>query len=253
MKKNISNIIGLVMTVLLFSCNKELQKFDDKAIIYFNETGRSPAYSGEVLRDSTILSFSLSKVSDSIVTMVVNTIGAPQNLDRPYTMLVNPLSNAVPGKHYEIINQDFVIKKNQQADTIKIKFHRLEEMQNESFLLSFDLQDNENFATSMKDKILDKITGKKISYINYRWYVNDIIKRPARWWDGALGVFTRKKLFLIAEVLGVDPAYLDTTASLAETTAYGKFMQRYLNEQQSEGNIIYEENGTIMIMGPSVQ
>lgn len=253
MKKILSSIICLVTIALLFSCNKELQKFEDKPIIYFNEAGRSPSYSGEVLTDSTIVSFSLSKAQDSIVNMVVTSIGAPQNQDRPYTMLINPVSNAVAGKHYEILNPNFIIKRNQQADTVKIKFYRIPEMQNGSFLLSFDLQDNEHFAASMRDKVLNKITGKKISYVNYRWYANDIIKRPGRWWDGALGVFTRKKLFLMVDVLGIDPAYLDTTASLSESTAYGKFMQRYLNEQYNTGNIIYEEDGTIMVMGPSSQ
>src|SRR5690606_24229579 len=100
---------------------------------------------------------------------------------------------------------------------------------------------NEYFSTSMKDKVLNTNTGKIHSFVTYRWFVNDIIKRPGRWLDGYLGTFTRKKLFLMVEVLGIDPAYLDGSVSIPETLAYGKFMQRYLNEQRGAGNTILEE------------
>jgi hypothetical protein len=57
----------------------------------------------------------------------------------------------------------------------------------------------------------------------------------------------------MAEVLGIEPAYLDTSVSIAESNAYGKFMQRYLNEQRALGKIVYEEDGSEMVMGVSVQ
>ncbi|WAC40816.1 DUF4843 domain-containing protein [Pedobacter sp. SL55] len=252
MNKLFFNLLGFAVLTILLSCEKELHKYEGKPAVYFNEAGRLPAFGGEVLRDSTIMSFSLAKAQDSIVSMVVATVGAKKDVDRPYKLVINSSSDAIAGNHYQILNPTFVIKKNQLGDTVKIKFFRKTDMQAKTFLLSFDLQENENFSPEMKYRVLTS-SNKKISLINYRWFVNDIIKRPGRWLDGYLGVFTRKKLLLIAETLSIEPAYLDASVSIAEMTAYGKFMQRYLNEQRAAGNTIYEEDGSEMVMGASVQ
>jgi hypothetical protein len=92
-----------------------------------------------------------------------------------------------------------------------------------------------------------------LNFINYRWFINDIIKKPTRWLDFYLGTFSRKKLNLMVEVLNVDPQYMDTNISIAETLAYGKFMQRYLNEQKAAGNLILDEDGQPMNMGSAAQ
>jgi len=239
---------------MFLSCEKDLHSYDGKSVIYFNEAGRLPTYSGEVIKDSTIMSFSLSTVQDSIVNMVVKIAGAPQDIDRPYILAVNSNSDAVQGLHYDILNTEYSIKRNQMADTVRVKFYRKADMQEKSFLLSFDLLDNAYFSTDMKNKITNVTTNASHSYINYRWYVNDIIKKPSRWIDSYFGIFSRKKLFLLVEILGVDPAYMDTSMAIAEGAAYAKFMQRYLNDQKAAGNIIYEEDGvTAMVMGSAAQ
>jgi len=252
MNKLFSNILGLIILTILLGCEKELNKYEGKPTIYFNEAGRLPGFTGEILRDSTILSFSLAKVQDSIVNMVIKTTGAKQDTDRPYKLVINTNSDAIAGNHYEILNKSFFIKKNQLSDTVKIKFFRKVDLQAKTFLLSFDLLENENFSIEMKYRLLNG-TKKKLSLINYRWYINDIIKKPGRWQDDSFGVFTRKKLLLMAEILGVEPAYLDTSVSLPEIYAFGKFMQRYLNEKKVAGNTVYEENGSEMVMGPGAQ
>lgn len=254
MKKILKGLLWLIPFVILSSCEKELHKYEGKPTIYFNETARTPQYSGEVIKDSTVISFSLAAENDSIVNMVIMTMGEKVDADRPYLLKVGANSDMVEGTHYEMLNSEFVIRKNQLADTIHMKFFRTPEMEERNFLLSFDLLENENFSTSMQNKVLDATTGKTHSFVTYRWYVNDIIKRPSRWFDAYLGVFSRKKLFLMAEVMNIEPAYLDTSVAIAEMFAYGKFMQRYLNEQRAAGNTIYEEDETtIMVMGPSAQ
>ncbi|HWW41784.1 MULTISPECIES: DUF4843 domain-containing protein [unclassified Pedobacter] len=253
MKKIYLNFTGLLAILILFSCKKDLHTYEGKPTIYFNESARRLLYQGEVLKDSTVLSFSLAKAKDSTVNMVVTIIGAKQDIDRPYRLVVNPVSNAVAGTQYQILNTAFVIRKNQLSDTVKIKFFRREEMQTKTLLLSLDLLENENFSVSMKNKIINTTTGKTQSFINYRWFVNDIIKRPSMWFDAYLGTFTRKKLLLMAEVLGIEPAYLDNGASIVEVISYGKFMQRYLNDQRVAGHTILEDDGTVMEMGYYVQ
>lgn len=253
MKKNIAYIIALVIILFSFSCKKPLESYSGKPSIYFNDAGRLPTYSGEPIKDSTNLSFSLSKSQDSTVNMVVTTLGALSDKDRAYTLEPSASSTAVEGVHYTILNSTFQIKKYKTMDTVKIKFLRKPDMQTNIFLLSFNLKENENFVTTLNDKLASATTGRRHSFVTYRWFVNDIIKKPARWLDSYMGVFTRKKLNLMVTVLGVDPAYMDTSMSIAEGLAYAKFMQRYLNDQKAIGNIILEDDGSIMIMGSLVQ
>lgn len=252
MKKIIYSLCAITLVMLGIACKKPLETYSGKPSIYFNDSGRLPAYSGEPIKDSTNLSFSLAKSKDSIINMVITSTGAKSTEDRPYKLLINAASTAIEGKHYEILTKNFSIKKNKTLDTVKIKFFRTADMQSSNFLLSFDLKENENFVTIMNNKVVNS-AGKLQSFVSYRWFVNDIIKKPGRWQDTYLGTFSRKKLFLMVEVLGVDPARLDNAVSIAEVLAYGSFMQRYLNDQRAAGNTILEDDGSVMIMGASVQ
>ncbi|KKO90096.1 hypothetical protein AAW12_16255 [Sphingobacterium sp. Ag1] len=254
--KNIYYLFLACATITcLFSCEKELQKYEGKPTVYFNETARPLAYSSEVLKDSTVISFSLTKGTtvDSLVHMVIATIGGAVDYDRPYKIVSNSSSTAIESKHYELITKDFSIKKNQLRDTIWLRFLRTPDMKDQTFLLSFDLLENENFSVDMQFKTTNQTTGQKLNFINYRWFINDITKRPARWLDFYLGTFSRTKLNLMVEILNVDPQYMDTNISIAETLAYGKFMQRYLNEQKAAGNLILDEDGQPMNMGSATQ
>ncbi|WP_315815442.1 hypothetical protein [Paraflavitalea speifideaquila] len=57
----------------------------------------------------------------------------------------------------------------------------------------------------------------------------------------------------MSDLMGIPVDRLNTTITIAELIYFGRFMQRYLNEQKAAGNIIKEEDGSDMIMGPSVQ
>ncbi|WP_025141680.1 DUF4843 domain-containing protein [Pedobacter jeongneungensis] len=253
MKKIKFYAAGLLLMILANACEKKLESYLGKNDIYFNDAARLPAFSGDAIKDSTIMSFSLAKNTDSIVNMIIKTTGTVSDQDRLYKLAIDPASTAVAGKHFDFLPTTFSIKKNKLQDTVKIRFRRTADMQLQNFTLFFNLEANENFATEMRDKVINTTTGQKLSFIKYRWFINDIIKKPARWLDGYFGTFTRKKLSLIAQVLGVEPSYIDTSISVAEMTAFGKFMQRYLNEQKAAGNTIYEDDGSEMIMGVSVQ
>lgn len=254
MKRIAVHISVLVFLSTMFSCKKqELKTYDGLPSVYFNETNRRLKFQGEVLTDSTVLSFSLAKVKDSVVGLITATLSAPSSEDRTYDLVVDPASTAIAGTHYDNLPKVFTIKKNAVTDTIKIKFFRTTDLQTKGVTLFFDLKSNENFSTPMVDKIINATTKQKISYIKYRYFINDIIKKPGRWLDGYLGKFSRKKLDLITEVLKVDPAYLDTSVQIGETLGYGLYMQRYLNEMRLAGKTVYEDDGTEMVMGASVQ
>ncbi|SMC64822.1 DUF4843 domain-containing protein [Pedobacter africanus] len=252
------NILYSLSVLFLFiagvSCKKNnVITYEGKPDIYFNAATKLPDFNGEVISDSTVLSFAYSTATDSVAKIIIGVTGAMANHDRAYNLVVDPRSTAIAGKHYDALPTTFTIKKNKLKDTVLLKTHRTSDMQTAEPLLILNLQPNENFVTAMQDKVLNATTGKKYSYVSYKVYINDIVKKPSGWFDFYLGVFSRKKLFLMVDVLSVEPSFFVGSPSLGILGAYGKYMQRYLNDQKVAGKTVYEDDGTEMIMGAGVQ
>lgn len=256
MKRNICIIAILLLFGSSFTaCKKDLDTYDGLTGIYF-----APAIDGRnyVGVDSTIVSFAYAKstTKDSVMKLVVRVSGEPTNVARTFKLSVMPTSTAISGQHYDIQNTPFTIPANSVADTIKIKLKRTTEMLTTSFSLKLQLEGNENFNTPMQDRVTNTATGKKLSFITHTIWINDIVKKPKAWIDSYLGTFSRKKLFLLAEVAEIkNIGDLDdlNLSPISKIVYYGTFMQRYLNEMKASNNTILDEDKSEMIMGPLVQ
>ncbi|TKC60218.1 DUF4843 domain-containing protein [Pedobacter hiemivivus] len=252
--KNIVYSLSILILLVVGACKKSsLITYQGQPDIYFDDATRLPTLPGDIILDSTIVSFAYSTVTDSISKIIIGVTGAKADHDRTYKLEIDPKSTAISGKHYDALPTSFTIRKNKLKDTVLLKMHRTVDLQTTESTLILNLQANENFVTSMADKVINKTTGKKYSYITYKVYINDIVKRPSGWFDTYLGVFSRKKLFLMVDVLNVQPSFFVGQPSLGILGAYGKYMQRYLNDQKAAGKTVFEDDGTEMIMGPGVQ
>lgn len=257
MKKYIYIIIALVLTGTLFSaCKKDLKTFEGDSGIHFYQAVFG--WEKRPIGDSTVISFSYAKTTlkDSFILIPVMISGPRSTKDREFKLSIDPISTAISGTHYEMLNQGLTIPANQEISIIGIKLHRTVDMLTKDYLIVLNLESNENFKTTMKDRVLDAGTGRKLSYIRYKIHINDILKKPAAWLDSYLGPFSRKKLFLLAEVAEIkNIGELDNTSltSISKVIFYGTFLQRYLNEMKATGKTIYEDDGKEMRMGDAVQ
>jgi len=248
MKKVIYKIAILFVAVSLVSCEKGLMNFDNKlADVYFSDAGRSI---NALAFDSLYVSFSYSKSQDSIRDVIVAVTGSPVDHDRAYKAVINPLSTAISGTHFEALPQNFIISKNKLSDTIKLKLLRTPEMQTNSYFVIIDLVSNENFGTNLSTRL---IAGKPLKTISTKILFNDIVRKPKLWIDSYWGVFTRKKLFYVCDFLEITPEYMDAGMSVAENSALPKIVQRHLNTLKAAGKTVYEDDNTEMKMGPSAQ
>lgn len=241
----------------IMGCKKDLKTFEDEGSIYFSNAYRF--FNGsQVGVDSTLVSFAYAKSTkkDSIVLLAVKLVGNMASVDREFKVSIDKSSTAVMGTHYEFLTSKFVIPANQTIGLIGIDLKRTPDMRDKNLLLKLKLEENENFKTTMLDVVTNSTTGKTKSYIMHTVWINDILKRPSAWFDSYLGTFTQKKLFLLAELAEItNIADLDNSSitTIPKVIYYGTFMQRYLNEMKMAGKTIYEDDGTEMIMGPSVQ
>lgn len=247
--------IYIIAALLLLSgCSKEkLITYEGEPSIYFFETNRPPKFQSEILSDSTVIQFATISKSDTIQPIIIGTTSLPTEADRDYVLKIDPRSTAIEGIHYKILNTNFSIPKNSVADTVFIQWFKTEDMFAKEFQLSLVLEPNQNFATNMVNRILNSTTGSTISHINYRIYAHDMLPKPKYWLDSFYGPFTRKKFYLMCEVLQLDVQYFIELADTGASFAYAKLMQRYLNDQRDLGNIIVDEDGKPMTMGSAGQ
>lgn len=229
------------------SCKKnDLPFYSGADNIYFADNNTNKT-------DTAILSFgyALVKTTDSTASIVVKTIGSASAAERPYKVIVLADSTtAIAGTHYDALPQSFSIKPNKVTDTIAVKVHRTRDMQDSTFILTLRLQPNDYFNTYMSS---NTAVSAPYSYITYKLRINDIISKPKYWLTGYHGTFSRKKILLMAEVLETTVADISATSVIAEIIYQCRATQLYLNAQKAAGNPVYEDDGSLMSMGASVQ
>lgn len=248
---NVKYTLFILIIGTLAGCTKDLKTFNEKPVVYFQAAVEARDATGQLF-DSTVVTFAYASASlkDSVVTVGIKVTGAPAAEDRPFALKVLDSSTAVAGKHYDIVSP-MVIPAGKVTTQLQIKFHRQPEMLTTPFQVYLALTANEHFGT---DLLVKNLSGGKFVFTTWhRVKADDILARPMYWLDTYLGTFSRKKLYLMSEILEIPINKLNTSVTVAEVNFYGKFMQRYLNEQKANGNTIKEDDGADMLMGPSVQ
>jgi len=243
----------LLTSVVMSACKKDIPFYNGDVGIYFLPAVQS---SGSAVSDSTLVSFAFAKesVKDSIFRLPVQIMGALSASGRAYKLEIDPSSTAKAGVHFDFVNTKFEIKPNQLLDTVKIKFHRTIDMANQRLTLKLKLVSNENFKTVMTGVVTNTTTGARRSFIDYKIKVDDIFGMPSLWSGYFFGKFSKKKIVLMADVLGLTISQFNDggQAFLNKENYYGLFVQRYLNDLASAGQTVYDEDGTPMKMGDNL-
>lgn len=257
MKKNIYLIFSVMLLGSIFSsCKKGLKDFDGASGIYFLRAVVRPTVTSPLL-DTTAVSFGFAAptTKDSTLLLPIMISGPIANVDRSYKLSFDPSSTAVLNQHFQILNPQLVIRANQVIDTLKVKLLRTPDMLTQTYSLVLKLESNDNFKTTIRDQY-DPTTGKQINLINHRITFSDLLVKPKAWLDAYLGPFSRKKLYLMGEVLELkDLSVLDDRKQTnpGKLIYYGSFMQRYLNEMELNGKTVLDEDKSKMVMGSAVQ
>lgn len=254
MKKII--IVSLVFLSLLgfTSCTQdEIEAFKETDNIYFSPAVyRYVTLNGaEVLADSTGITFAwdVPTITKRIYRIPIRVQGNLSSADRAVKLSVDPSTTAIQGTHFTLPN-NIVMRAGKQVDTIDVTVFRTPDMKTNKFTLVLNLEDNDQFGTRMKSKVVDPVTKKTLSYIRFKLSFNDVFSKPPGWWEGNFGTYSQKKFNLMIEVMKLDPAIFSVSYQkipIADMSFYQTFMKRYLSEQRAIGNTILEDDGTVMV------
>lgn len=253
MKKILILGITFLSLIGLTSCDKEeIEVYKDTNNIYFPRAV-FPAYTDGPLIDSTGFSFSFDNASiiGRVYFIPVRVQGTVSDVDRKIKVSVDPSSTAVLGTHFSL-PENIVLHAGSEKDSIQVTVNRTLDLKDKAVTLVLNLEENEFFTVNMKDRITNVLTQKKINYTRFKLTFTDKLIQPISWQPGIFGVFTAKKLFLMCDLMNLEPEMfnLPTTApglSIPEVLYYGSFMKRYLADQKANGNTIYEEDGKEML------
>lgn len=254
MKKN--HLIAFFLFALgILGCKKEsLLTYDESSSsnIYFPET-----YSKDI--DTAYLGVAyLPLDSEQVVyRLPIRITGSPAKTDRTYNLQVNStLTSLKEGTDFQL-NGPMVIPAGAVTDTLSVVFIRKQNLQNKAGSVYLELKANENFQTAL---IKDKGTLRR-TYTNMKIVLDNSISSPPPFWTltgsaapNYLGTFSAKKFQLMVQVLHlnveevINPAYRPVLI-----IAWANIMQSYLKEQTLAGHPVYEEDGSLMKMGPSVK
>jgi hypothetical protein len=248
-------LLYILPVIILFSCKKEkLLTYDTKDNVYFNFvqniTNRL---------DTLNISFAYSPatVQDSTFLMPVTVTGAPKDVDREYSLIVDPSSTASAADHY-VLPQKFIIRAGKLTDSFPVKLLRTKDLQDTAKNIILTLHPNDNFNTDFQ-KI--PVTGDTLNTLTFKLNVSDILQAGPYWtsvFATYFGTFSVKKVQLMNQVVGMPLNFpivgLSDLNLAADASFYAISMSRYLQDQAAAGLTIHENDGiTPMTMGASYQ
>ena len=251
-------------------CKKEgLMTYNASDNIYFNYiVGANPAtFTLGNYADSAVFSFAFSRASltDTLLPVPVKVTGLAQNVDRTFSLSVDPSSTASVNTHYELPSS-FVIHAGKTIDTTYIKLKRAADLKTKEVNLLLRLVANDQFKTQLlfRPKQVNSLTAIPIDPRDtVRMQTLKIIfsdkLSAGPYWDSDywyhFGTFSEKKVRLINQIVGMPLDFWSVPANISteqtfNRSYYSGFTARYLSDQAAAGNIILEADGiTPMKMG----
>lgn len=203
-------------------------------------------------QDSIVRSYARNPSPERFDTayIPVSIMGDLKEYDRTFNCVVTN-TTVEEGRDFKVIAS--MIPANQIMGAIAIQLERAA-FTDTTHVIDFRLLPGNELYTNYTE--IDKHSASdttKVDLLKFRLVVTDILVKPPRWYNGYLGPFSRKKMYLLIELTNLNVDYFYGSPQLAEQFSWGFLLKKYLREQANLGNIIYEEDGvTPMAAGSSV-
>ena len=251
-------LLIIPIIIMAASCKREsLTTYNTGDNLYFNYA-LPPLFLQYA--DTLDLSFAYSdnSIRDTIFQLPVAVTGLPSNTDRHFSMVVDPASTAIAGTHFEL--PELVIHAGKVIDTLRLRLKRAPDLNTGTKRIILQLKPNEFFNTDLKYRTVGSSVIDSIDMLKFSINVSDLLSAGPYWerdYKPYFGNFSLKKVRFMNDLVGLPLNFWSTPSpgnhKRAEAIYYASVTGRYLTEQASEGNTIYDEDGTAMTMGPGFQ
>ncbi|WP_316837767.1 DUF4843 domain-containing protein [Pedobacter nutrimenti] len=262
MKKKLIYVC-MLLVIITAACKKE------DILTYNDELSKNSIYFPAAETTNNVnISFGYAKINvqDSLLKIVVRSIGSATNMDRPYNLSISDSSTLKVNRDYKLLNEKAVIKAGKVADTLFFKLFRTENIRKDSLFLYLDLKPNENFTNAFLNN--DVVSGgrtRKQYVTRLKIKVDDIAGAPPFWVSGSsygsftedyLGAFSTLKFQLLINRFNlntdeiVKPDWFMTNSNYYRLIGWSNGLKIYLDQMEAKGTPVYEADGvTLMKMG----
>lgn len=143
MKRYISGAIGLMMSMLLFSCDDNYEKmFSGEASLYLDLSATD--------LDSMTYSFVGTIENSLVVNLPVGLSGYAAAYDRAFRLKVKEdKTTAIAGKHYEALKDQYILEKGKYAVNIPITIFYTGDLDSVTVRLAVEIDADENFTVGI--------------------------------------------------------------------------------------------------------
>ncbi len=249
-------VLACCILISLVSCaTDELPVFDTTISNIYFEWAKEGRENYSQTLDSIDVTFALElpSVTDTIINVPVKILGYTSEMDRDVNIsVVTSGTTAVEGVHYEIPSS-VVMPADSVRAYVPVTLKRDASLKDGIVSLKFQLVENEYFKTAIFSTEEYYNVNRELSFTEFEISFSDILTKPAYWnrtFDGYLGNWTAKKVYLIAELAGVSVEKLTVTPSIQELFAFTRILRDHLKAQQLAGTPVLEDDGTEMAVGP---
>lgn len=241
-------ICALALAAVIAGCNSELETYHGASGVYFAmNSGSSYANADTTYLETSDLPFIITGSRDSVFNVKIKTVGPVASHDRQVAVRIVGEESTVLPEDYEPLQESYVLKAGEVFGSIPIKFLRAASLAGQERTLTIELVENSDF--SLPIKVWRNSSREYVNVIRHSINVSDKYVRLPGYSESHFGPFSEKKMRLILELFGMKLTDFRTSLPYTRTKAMGQKFDRWLQQQKSRGETVYEEDGTEMKAG----
>lgn len=183
-------MIYFAFVAAISGCTEEIKMFDNN---YYLSIDLGKTEDKEFSEYSYTFKYQDPDLKETEIAIPVIYAGRLQTEDKTFTVkVVDSLTTAVEGIHYQLLNDKNSIAANQYQGKLNVKLMKTEEMIQKSYTLGLVIENDDNF----------KYGDNRLVVITF----SDKIEKPEWWYTlstGHIGYYTERKLVLWYEYWGI--------------------------------------------------
>lgn len=242
---------GYIFTFILAAvagCSSQLETYKGTSGVYFAVASKSSyANADTAYLESSNLPFIITESMDSVLNVKIKTVGPVSSRDRHVTVRIILDESTVLPEDYEPLHENYVLKAGEVFGNIPIRFMRTASLEGNERTMTIELTENGDF--SLPIKFWRNSSTEYVNVTKHSITVSDRYVQLPGYAVSHFGPFSEKKMRIILRLFGMKLTDFNERMPLTKTKAMGQKFDRWLQQQKSKGETVYEEDGSEMKAG----
>ncbi|MCM1177273.1 MAG: DUF4843 domain-containing protein [Bacteroidales bacterium] len=241
-------IIMFAAGMAIAGCTDALETYSGTSGVYFAMgAGKTYANADTTYVESSNLPFIVTGSRDSVFNVKIKIVGAVSQHDRNVEARIVEDMSTVTAEDYEPLQGSYVLKAGEVFGNIPIRFLRPSSLEGKQRTMTIELVENSDF--SLPIRFWRNSSTEYVNVTRHSIIVSDKYVQLPGYSESHFGAFSEKKMKILLDLFGMKLTDFNASLPLTMTKAMGQKFDRWLQEQKSKGETVYEEDGSEMKSG----